>query len=227
MLHRYFEPCFHPLQVQVMHSCTFLRLQKSQNLGSNRPSPESHPARYPENSSSPRLSSQQQGQGLPPTVRPSSAQSLGAPQFSSRPPRSRPTSSDIPSVREEDPHAPHPPHISQHPPAALAPAPSTPTTPQGPSQQSLHPAAVAPRPVGRGPKTFDEMGVPQASKESECVGSSLPSPLKSFQQALMLRYRLSCEGVKSMHACLQRARRTMVVPIYVHPSQGIQHQWFE
>ncbi|KAI9812804.1 MAG: hypothetical protein M1826_002770 [Phylliscum demangeonii] len=69
-----------------------------------------------------------------------------------RPPRSRPGSA------ERAPQLPD----------AVEPVrtPPPPRTSPGPA---LHPEAVAPRPPGRGPKTFEEMGVPKASKEDNCA----------------------------------------------------------
>ena len=128
------------------------RLHK-QPPSSGRP-PQQQPEAYAGGPSSP-----QQHPTRPPTVRPSSSQSLGAPAVSTRPSRTRPTSTDMPSVQEENQRAPSVP---------------PPQPPQHQQQQQLHPDAVAPRPVGgKGPKTFDEMGVPQAPKESECVRFSL------------------------------------------------------
>ncbi|KAI9801657.1 MAG: hypothetical protein M1833_002339 [Piccolia ochrophora] len=49
-------------------------------------------------------------------------------------------------------------------------APSSPAHGHAPSKAAVHPSAVAPRPPGgKGPKTFDEMGVPQTKKEEDCV----------------------------------------------------------
>ena len=132
------------------------RLQK-QPPSASRP-PQQQPEAYPGVPSSP-----QQHSTRPPTARPTSSQSLGAPAVSTRPSRTRTTSTDMPSVQEENQRAPStpplpPPQHQQH----------------QQHQQQLHPDAVAPRPVGgKGPKTFDEMGVPQAPKESECVSSRL------------------------------------------------------
>ncbi|KAI9886568.1 MAG: hypothetical protein M1823_001610 [Watsoniomyces obsoletus] len=122
----------------------------------NKPLPDVHstPPQSPRLSSRPSIPGQQPGVGLSP--RPPSAQSMGAPPQSSRPPRLRPVSSDPMSILPEERWS----------------TPSTPASSSAASQASkppLHPAAVAPRPPGKGPKTFEEMGVPQTTEKSECA----------------------------------------------------------
>lgn len=55
--------------------------------------------------------------------------------------------------------------LAPHPAPGLAPIPSTPPPPS-----SSHSAAS--RPAGHGPKTFEDMNIPIAKKDSECVGLS-------------------------------------------------------
>jgi TPR repeat protein len=127
-------------------------------LPANKPQPplpqsEPQPAAYPDAPESPRATIRPPpNQALPQTVRPASVQSMSAPLLTTRQPRpSRPGSSDVPGAAEE-------------------------TRPPGPTttpKPAAHPAAAAPRPPGKGPKTFDEMGIPMAAKESECVSDSM------------------------------------------------------
>ena len=83
--------------------------------------------------------------GLAATVRLGVAQPTGPPPGGMRPSRTKPGLSDLASF----------PETASHPP----------TTAPPPSQ----PVAVTPRPPGKGPKTFEEMGVPIATKENDCV----------------------------------------------------------
>jgi TPR repeat protein len=66
---------------------------------------------------------------------------------------------------------------SQPPPAKQSPAQTA--RPSGPKPPAPKPAA-APATPGKGPKTFDEMGIGQAPKESDCVSChSYPHPLSN------------------------------------------------
>lgn len=94
-------------------------------------------------------------QAVDPRMRPMSAQSGSGYTTSTRPPRSRPETVEPPSMPKSGPSTPAP---AQQPPTKAA----------------VHPAAVQPRPPGKGPKTFEEMGVAQATKESECVSVVYP-----------------------------------------------------
>ena len=80
-------------------------------------------------------------------------------------PSSRPGSKP-PDARKPDPSAPRPPRKD-------APAPAKP-----PAKSSTAPAAAA-KPPGKGPKTFDEMGVPAQKQDGECVSTSLLMTVRS------------------------------------------------
>lgn len=113
------------------------------------PSPNQNPNRRPR--TPPTLP---QSQGAESRMRPVSAQPLGTHTPSTRPARKQRDSPDVPNSSNS--------------------SPTSPTGAQKPHKPPIHPAAVAPRPPGKGPKTFEEMGVPQATKESECVSFVLP-----------------------------------------------------
>lgn len=63
--------------------------------------------------------------------------------------------------------APTPAPLQAHPPAAAA-APASKTSTSNP------PSKIATKPPGKGPKTFEEMGVPAHSQDKDCVSAHLP-----------------------------------------------------
>ncbi|KAI9839747.1 MAG: hypothetical protein M1837_002035 [Sclerophora amabilis] len=127
-----------------------------------------------------------QGQGTPlnpyltrPTQSPSMPQGYN-PDY--RPPSSRPPHNQSETPRPGSAHPSNAPNaLSSYPgrqsrpdpPKPSAPTPSqTPhkaSTPSRPHGSSAPAPASTSRPPGKGPKTFDEMGVPQANKDSDCV----------------------------------------------------------
>ena len=130
------------------------RLQKPQTPISGRPQPQAPlpQSEYEFGSETDlrvpsRASNVSQPQGFDNRARPASAQSLSAYSASTRPSRSRPGSVETGAVPDGSPPTSH-----------------------KTSRPAIHPAAVPPRAPGTGPKTFEEMGVPQAKKESDCVG---------------------------------------------------------
>jgi hypothetical protein len=71
---------------------------------------------------------------------------------------------------------PKPSPSPQAPPKQQAQAPSA--KPGGPKPQAAKPAA--PSTPGKGPKTFDEMGIGQAPKENDCVSAILTSAIRTI-----------------------------------------------
>ena len=139
------------------------RLQKSDNpnAGTQRPLPTSSVYDAAPSPEAPRVS-------RPPTAH-------GQP-FSGHSQASGP-------ARRSDVHHEPKPSQSRLGSPAMAPNSVPPNTPGGSAQTTAQtPSSAAPvRPPGKGPQTFEEMGVPQVKKDSECVrdpkSNKSPAPL--------------------------------------------------
>ncbi|KAI9791471.1 MAG: hypothetical protein M1816_003815 [Peltula sp. TS41687] len=126
------------------------RLHKPQTQVSGKPNP---PVSQFEHESSPNPNANRRPRTSPPPPPPSQGYE---PQM--RPATAQPPNRHTPSTR------PYRARVG-----SLDGSPTSPTGSQRPQKPAIHPDAVAPRPPGKGPKTFEEMGVPQPVKESECV----------------------------------------------------------
>ena len=89
-----------------------------------------------------------------------------------------PHSQQRPPNQQGPPNKAYGPPNKTHPSPPLGPAPGPPSPPVNPSQTPKPPPSSAtpkpqstplPKPPGKGPKTFEEMGVPQQTKEADCV----------------------------------------------------------
>ena len=138
------------------------RLQKSDNPNAGKLKPLSTTSTY-------------EAANVPPPREPTRLSSL--PQPGALPIGSRPNSR--PSSRASSPHRPvsagapqSPIHSSTGPrPGSSMNLPSIPpkVPNSGRPTPSPHPQAAPIRPPGKGPKTFQEMGIPQSKQDSECV----------------------------------------------------------
>lgn len=109
--------------------------------------------------------------------RPARQYQQGPPTQINRPPR---TSSQ--PGGQQHPHGPQAPQLAR-PPQNIQPVNARPTKPAANSTPSPKPqsrpaqvsaASAASRPPGKGPKTFQEMGIPQQSDEKDCVSRTHP-----------------------------------------------------
>ncbi len=142
------------------------RLQKSSTVDTNKPQP-----------TIPNLGYQAPLQSTPTTSKPPPLPySNDQRPSSTRPPNGRPGAPGTHTRQESLP--PITTMSGARPPPSGPPTPATPDilaknpTPASNSAVAPKPSTAspaAPRPPGKGPKTFDEMGVPQVQKESECV----------------------------------------------------------
>jgi TPR repeat protein len=105
-------------------------------------------------------------------------------------PGSRPGSAGRPSAHDVMPKPNRVATLQQQPqPKPPKAAPTQPSKPAGPAPPS-NPSTPAPSTPGKGPKTFDEMGIGQASKDSDCV--SLRAVLGQESLLTMLGRYVKC-----------------------------------
>lgn len=173
-----------PGKVDIGYTAPIEPMTKQRPQAANMGSPAMNNSNNPRQSPRP---IQTQGQALPQQNRPGPGNNRPGPGgpsgyggLPSQTPNNRPPPQQYPTQ-----------HVQA---AQMAPSKPVPNAPVGPAPQSKPkpmPAAAAPaRPPGKGPKTFDEMGVPQAKDKGECVSSRI---LRSFL-TLTRGYRELCES---------------------------------
>jgi len=107
---------------------------------------------------------------------------------------SRPGSAGRPSAHDAMPKPNRVATLQQQPqpkPPKASPAPPSKASSPAPPSKPSTPASVASSTPGKGPKTFDEMGIGQAPKDSDCVSLDRAEDLRTIAN----RNRLSCKCI--------------------------------